>query len=228
MPNQKTFKQRVRTRMAKTGESYTAARRQLLEKAEPTGSAASGAAAPTATQLSTTDEAIRRATGRPHAEWFEILDAWGATARTHTEIARWVHETQGVGSWWSQSITVDYERARGMRAQHQMVSGFSVSVTRTMAGDPEALLGAFTDVSRRERWLPGAPMTPRPTRAKRTARFDWGDPPSRVVVTIDPKDTGRSTVTVSHEKLSDATAAESMKAYWRAALDDLRRQAEAK
>ena len=33
MPTQKTFKQRVRTRMTKTGESYTAARHQLLRKA---------------------------------------------------------------------------------------------------------------------------------------------------------------------------------------------------
>ncbi len=33
MTQQKTFKRRVRARMAKTGESYTAARRQLLADA---------------------------------------------------------------------------------------------------------------------------------------------------------------------------------------------------
>ena len=32
MPTQKIFKHRVRTRMAKTGESYTAARRQLMQQ----------------------------------------------------------------------------------------------------------------------------------------------------------------------------------------------------
>jgi len=46
-------------------------------------------------------------------------------------------------------------------------------------------------------------------------------------VTIDPKDTGRSTVTVSHEQLPDASAAGSMKANWRSALDALRRNTEA-
>ena len=35
MPTQKTFKTRVRTRMSKTGESYTTARQQLLRKADP-------------------------------------------------------------------------------------------------------------------------------------------------------------------------------------------------
>lgn len=33
MPTQKIFKQRVRARMAKTGEAYTTARAQLLRKA---------------------------------------------------------------------------------------------------------------------------------------------------------------------------------------------------
>ena len=33
MPTQKVFKQRVRARMAKTGEAYTTARHQLLRKA---------------------------------------------------------------------------------------------------------------------------------------------------------------------------------------------------
>ena len=54
-------------------------------------------------------------TGRSHAEWFALLDAWGATEHTHTEIARWLSETQGIPGWWTQNITVNYERARGMR-----------------------------------------------------------------------------------------------------------------
>ena len=37
MPTQKLFKRRVRARMTKTGESYTAARRQLLRKVPEPG-----------------------------------------------------------------------------------------------------------------------------------------------------------------------------------------------
>ncbi|MDK1476359.1 hypothetical protein QNO07_23580 [Streptomyces sp. 549] len=39
MTRQKSFKTRVRTRMTKTGESYTTARRQLLEKSGPSATA---------------------------------------------------------------------------------------------------------------------------------------------------------------------------------------------
>jgi uncharacterized protein YndB with AHSA1/START domain len=224
MPTQKTFKRRVRTRMDKTGESYTAARHQLLRKgADPDLEPTVDAAATTVeTELMTSDAAMRRATGRGHAEWFALLDAWGATTHTHTEIARWLSEEHGVPGWWTQNVTVNYERARGMRAPHEMGDGFSISVTRTIATDPERLLAAFTDPTIRKRWLPEAGMRRRPTRAALSARFDWDEPPSRVVVTVAAKGPGKGLVAVAHEKLPDATAAERSKADWRASLDALK------
>jgi hypothetical protein len=235
MPTQKIFKRRVRARMAKTGESYTAARGQLLRKAtdpavpgaqpavsdetaEPTPMAE--AVPPEAQGVS--DDAMVRATGRTHAEWFAILDEWGATGHGHTEIARWLSETHGVPGWWTQSITVAYERARGMRARHQMRDGYSVSVTRTIKVDPTRALDAFTSTSLRDRWLPGVPMRQRPTRAELTARFDWSDPPSRVVVTVVPKGVDKSVVAVTHEQVKDGEAAERLKIAWRRWLSGMK------
>jgi hypothetical protein len=236
MPTQKTFKRRVRARMDKTGESYTAARGQLLRKAtEPAVAAADptvsdgSAVGPTpmaevvpADAQGVSDDAMVRATGRTHAEWFAILDEWGATGHGHTEIARWLSETQGVPGWWTQSITVAYERARGMRARHQMRDGYSVSVTRTVNVDPKRALDAFTNTSLRDRWLPDAPMRQRPTRAALAARFDWSDPPSRVVVTVVPKGVDKSVVAVTHEQVQDGNAAERLKVGWRGWLSAMK------
>ena len=97
---------------------------------------------------------MERATGKRHAEWFALLDAWGATEHTHTEIARWLSETHAFPGWWVQNVTVAYERARGMRAPHQMRDGFSISVTRTIATDPTRALAAFTDGSVRAALAP--------------------------------------------------------------------------
>lgn len=228
MPNQKVFKQRVRARMAKTGEAYTAARRQLLNKSneatETRAPSATDAAADPAPspELLTSDEALRRATGKGHEEWFALLDAWGGTDRKHPEIASWLRETHGTPSWWTQTITVDYERARGMRGRHQMGDRYSVSVTRTVAVEAERLLAAFTSAPLRRRWLPDAPLRQRPTRAARSARFDWSDPPSRVVVTVAPKGAGKAMVAVAHEQLPDAESAERLKAAWRDSLGKLK------
>lgn len=226
MPTQKLFKKRVRARMTKTGESYTAARRQLLRKATepelPADRATERTVSPIELEPAMTippdallvaDEAMIRATGKGHAEWFAILDAWGATDHTHREIARWLGETQGTPGWWIQSITVSYERARGMRARHQRANGFSISVTRTVDVVPELALVAFIDERMRATWL-SARMRQRPTRARNTARFDWDEPPSRVIVSLAPNG-NRTTITVGHEQLPDAEAGEQMKGRWR-------------
>jgi len=149
MPTQKIFKRRVRARMTKTGERYTSARRQVLARVHgesPDAASETPAnAGPTPATYTTSTEAVVKATGRTHEEWFALLDAWGAMSHTHTQIAAWLADTHDAPPWWRQSITVDYERARGVRGRHQMADGFSVSVTRTVAAPPDRALGAFTD-----------------------------------------------------------------------------------
>ena len=54
-------------------------------------------------------------------------------------------------------------------------------------------------------------MRQRPTRAARTARFDWADPPSRVIVGVTPKGTDKTLVYVTHEQLPDAESGERLK-----------------
>ena len=228
MPTQKIFKQRVRTRMSKTGESYTAARRQLLQKTDEAVPAAHAEPAPPEVTpakddlLMTSDAAMRRATGKGHEEWFAIVDAWGGTSHNHTEIATWLRDTQGVAGWWSQNITVNYERARGMRDPHQQRDGYTISVTRTVAAEPDAVLAAFTSAPIRRRWLADSPIRQRPTRAALTARFDWPDPVSRVVVNVVPKAGGKALVAVGHEQIPDAETAERLKGSWRAWLGELK------
>jgi hypothetical protein len=65
-------------------------------------------------------------------------------------------------------------------------------------------------------------MHQRPTRAVLTARFDWAEPPSRIVVTVSPKGPGKGLVAVTHEKLPDAGAAARSKATWRESLAALK------
>jgi uncharacterized protein YndB with AHSA1/START domain len=242
MPTQKIFKQRVRARMTKTGESYTAARRQLLKKAteleaaqpvrpenQPQPSDAAQSVEPSdgttpgfpTDALLVADESMVRATGKGHAEWFALLDAWGATDHNHTEIARWLTENHGTPGWWTQNLTVAYERARGMRARHQQADGYSISVTRTIAVDPARAMAAFTNPRERRRWVADAAMHQRPTRAALTARFDWSDSASRVVVTVVPKG-DKSTVAVTHERVPDPDTAERLKTMWRGWLGDLK------
>ena len=131
MTTHKTLKHRVRARMEKTGERYTAARRNVTAAAAAPSPTARREAAPSAPPP-VSDEAVRKATGRGWDEWFAILDDAGAVGWKHPDIARWVVAEHGISGWWAQSVTVGFERARGLRAEHERPSGFSLSATKTV------------------------------------------------------------------------------------------------
>lgn len=109
MPTQKDLKRRVRERMDKTGESYTAARTHLLAKRNPP-------AADYARLGGMSDEAVRKRTGRTWTEWVEVLDAADAVRWPHAKIARHLYEDHEIPGWWAQMVTVGYERIRGLRS----------------------------------------------------------------------------------------------------------------
>ena len=221
MTTQRSFKRLVRSRMEKTGESYTAARSSLLAAVEP-----EPAAKPV---LMTSDEKIRERTGRGWEEWFDRLDAWGAQERTHREIARWVAEQQGIHplAWNAQAVAASYERTRGLRAAGEHEDGFTITATKTVAVPVERLYDAFVDASLRERWLPGGDLRERTATKPRSARFDWGEDGTRVHVAFAAKGEAKSTAALSHARLADGEEAERMKAFWRERVAGLKEVLEA-
>jgi len=171
---------------------------------------------PPAREPRTSGEAVRRATGRDREEWFALLDAWGAAGREHREIAAWIMGEHGVGNWWAQTLTVDYEQARGMRAPGGSRDGtFAAGASKTVAVPVQRLFEAFVDTKLRSRWLPGAVMRERTSQPSRSARFDWEDGATRVYVGFSAKGEARSQAALLHERLPDAQAARQAKAYWR-------------
>ena len=219
MPTQKLFKRRVRARMAKTGERYTAARRQVAARRDA-GAAPSIDLAP-ALELAS-DEKMVAATGHGWEHWLAMLDRWGARDRKHGEIAAFLVDEQGVPGWWTQCITNGYERTRGMRRKHQQADGFTIYASKTVAVPVDVLFAAFVDEEIRARWLPDASMSIRTIQPSRVARFDWGGGPTRLLVTFEPKGPGRATASVAHERLPDAAVAESAKALWKERMATLK------
>lgn len=220
MTRHRSFKHLVRTRMAKTGESYTSARAVLLAAQE-----VPGAAKPV---LVTSDEAIRERTGRGWEDWFDLLDDWGAAGKSHRETARWVAEQLAVDplAWNAQAVVGSYERARLGRETGEKEDGFTVGVSRTVAVSVERLFDAVVDPSLRAVWLPDAKLAERTATRPKSARFDWDGSVTRVHLVFDAKGPDRATVSLSHVRLIDAAAAAEMKSFWRDRLDALKVQLE--
>ena len=221
MTRQRSFKQLVRSRMEKTGESYTAARASLLTAEVPE-------AATQTAPLATSDASIRERTGRGWEEWFDLLDEWGAAERTHRETARWLAEQLGLHplAWNVQAIVGSYERARGLRAVGEHVNGFSISASKTVAVPVERLYDAFVDPALRSGWLPDGELRERTATKPKSARFDWGDGTTRVIVSFAAKGESKSTAVLQHERLAGAEEAARMKAYWRERVAAMKQELE--
>lgn len=211
MPKQKDLKRLVRSRMRKTGEAYTAARLQLLKKNPPQPDLAEVAGM--------SDAVVRRKTGRTWAEWVETLDAARAAELPHREIAKYV-SSLGTPSWWTQMVTVGYERIRGLRARGQQRSGtYQISRSRTFPVPVETLFDAFVNARRRRRWLP-VRITIRTARPHKSLRMTWEDG-TLALFGFTSKGTAKSAVAVQHEKLPDPSAAKALKAAWGEYFDRL-------
>jgi uncharacterized protein YndB with AHSA1/START domain len=213
MPKQKDLKRRVRARMDKTGESYTTARSHLLRRKSPS--------LPENYQelAGMSDEAVAAKTHKNWREWVAALDAIDATAMEHGAIARWVHEQTGL-DWWAQTVTVGYERIRGLRDVGQRRGGaYEASRSRTFPVPVAELFDAFADAKRRRKWLLDE-LTIRRATPHKSVRITWNDG-SDVVAYLTAKGDAKSSVAIQHAKLPSKKAAEAAKMLWTERLDAL-------
>ncbi|MEV8534348.1 hypothetical protein [Streptomyces sp. NPDC051211] len=169
------------------------------------------------------DQALTEETGRGWAAWFAELDAWGATGRTHTDIARHLVDAYGVSGWYAQSVTVGYEQERGMREVGQSCEGdWQASGSRTVHASAERITEAFADDTLRERWLPHADFSLRTHRPGKSVTADWDGGSSRISVYLTPKGADKTQVGLGHTKLADADAVAVYKAFWKERLGVLK------
>ena len=211
MPVQKDFKRLVRDRMAKTGESYTAARRQLLKKTEPAPDYASLAGL--------SDAAITTKTGRSWAEWVRVLDREHAADKPHREIALFV-SSLGTPSWWTQTVTVGYERIKGLREKGQRRDGgYEASKSRTFNVPVKTVFDAFANARKRKRWLEPT-FTVRSAALLKRMRVTCTDN-TVVQVGFFAKGPGKTAVAVQHQKLPDRAAVDATKKAWAERFDRL-------
>lgn len=236
MTSNKAQKKAIRARMDKTGERYTAARQHLVAAAaDDTADSSvpdavdSGATAatgnetvPIVEQPGLSDEAIHKGTGKSWTEWLEALDAWDARDRTHKEIAAYVVEHFGIGGWYAQSVTVGYERMRGLRAHGQGRDGtYSGSVSKTFPVPIATLHRTWTDDAERDRWLDPGTLRLRTAQQATSARFDVVEDGSILAVFFVDKGGQKSSVQLQNEKLPTKEAAERFRVVWRERLSHL-------
>lgn len=189
------------------------------------------------------EETVLEKTGKSRAEWHAILDAFGCKEKGHKESANYLHDEFKISFWWAQSLTVDYERAKGIREIGQRSGGkFAVNVTKTIAAPAAKVWEAWADQGLVSKWFTsehrhefiegGGYKNADGDRGvyKRIVpyeriQFTWENekhcPGTLVIVQFTPKGE-KTAVAITHEKIADKKGSEDMKEGWNWALTSLK------
>jgi hypothetical protein len=167
------------------------------------------------------DRAVQAKTGKNWQQWFELLDRAGAKKMTQTDIAAYLYHELGCPSWWNQMVAVGYEQDRGLREKHQTPVSFQISCSKILTVPLSTLFAAWRDEKTRLQWLEERGMVVRKATRDKSLRVTWVDSRTNLEVLFYAKGASKSQVTVQHNKLADASAAERMKRYWAEKLENL-------
>ncbi len=175
-------------------------------------------------------EALEAGTGIGWDDLRKNLDSHDAQDLDHAAIARLALDhivRQGRSTnpeWWAQSVAIAYEHHRGLRVAGQRFDGtFSVTASRTVAGDKDEALAAWRELADSRAEFADIPVdgevSTSSTEKWRYWRRSLADG-SKVVVMISTKPAGdRSTVAVEHENIggdeSGPQARDTLKAWWK-------------
>jgi hypothetical protein len=170
------------------------------------------------------DEAMTATTGTTRAQWFALLDRAGAHRLAHQEITSLLGEF-GVVPWWCQMVTVEYERAKGLRARHQTATGFNASVSKVIGTDLAKLYAATADGKTRKTWFPDGDFELTSETKGKYFRGRWNGE-GRLEINFYSKGAGKAQIVVQVGKLGAAADVAREKACWKAALEDLKAKLE--
>ena len=217
MPKNKDLKRLVRSRMDKTGESYTSARSQIPHKTVKSVVPVAKYAA----CAGMSDDAVRNKTGKDWKGWVQALDSLGAATMKHPEIARLLHQEFDVTSWWAQTVTVGYERIKGLRETGQRRGGqYEINKSKTVPIPITTLYRAFADSRLRRKWLGDVDITVKKNNVNKSVRWLWEDG-TPVEVYFWEKGPEKAQAQLQHRELSSKSAADKVRAEWGERFDAL-------
>jgi hypothetical protein len=169
---------------------------------------------------SISDAVVKAPTGKDWSGWFNALDKLGAAQLSHREIAQLLARRHRLRGWWSQMVTVEYERARGLRARHQTPDGFSVAISRTLGTRLPELYAATVRAGTRRKWFPAGTFEPSSQTRNKYFRGRWKQG-ARLEIGFYARGPGKSQIAVQVSRLANKADVEPVRRSWKAALTRL-------
>jgi len=167
------------------------------------------------------DAAVKAKTGKDWKGWFAALDKSKAQTLGHKAIAQHLVKEHGVPGWWSQAITVEYERARGLRERYETANGFSVGASKTIDASVSDVFEAVETAAARKKWFPRGTFKASSQTKDKYLNGSWNES-ARLNIGFYAKGAAKSQIAVQVSKLDSKAAVDSERVAWKAALEKLK------
>lgn len=196
----------------------------------------------------TTDAEVRRDTGKGWREWFAELDAFGGPGKGRREIGNYLQGKLKIDPWWSSTLIIEYENARGVLEKDGKPKGYTICATKAIKASAERCFAAFASAGELDRWLGGGHSVDfrdggaianrdgnrlelRKITSGKVFRGIWQDPAAAPGTPVEVKFQeagGKCTVMITHDRLQTRAEADGLRAAWGEALGRLKALLEAK
>lgn len=185
--------------------------------------------------------AAQSATGHSFDAWFAEFDSMGGPTQGRKAFNDYLFKERKVDAWWTGTLVVEYERARGAVEKDGLLKGYNICVTKSVAATPlkvyEALLatkawmGAKSSAEMREGGAfedgDGHRGTIKRLTPGKLIRFTWEGRGHQTSEEVEIKltDSGAKTsIVLNHTRLPDRSAADGMRAAWTQVLETIKAQ----
>jgi len=181
------------------------------------------------------DDSVRAATGKSWDEWWAYLDERGGPKEGRRNITAHLMTDLKLAPWWSSTIAVEYEEAKGQREKDGRLKGYYICSTKTVNAPLDQAFEAWLTNESLNRWLgtgvvgdptegstlsdeDGVLGTVKRVRANKDIRIAWEHascaPGSVVDVLFTDKGKGKTAVYVNHDRLQSRAEADGVRNAW--------------
>jgi uncharacterized protein YndB with AHSA1/START domain len=190
-----------------------------------------------------TDAEVKAKTGKTLKQWFAELDRHGGLELGRRDLVSCIYDATDKNIWWSTTLVVEYERAKGQKEKDGRPTGYSICSTKTIAAPLERVFAAFGDAKQLDQWLgpktklefaeggsfangDGDRGTFKKVRANKDIRLSWDGeklaPGTTVDVAFADKGKGKTGITLNHTRIQSRKEADQVREAWSAAFDTLK------
>ncbi|HEX9653382.1 MAG TPA: hypothetical protein VGA99_06705, partial [bacterium] len=100
-----------------------------------------------------TDQNVKTHTGKAWKEWFKALDELGGPGVGRKGMGDFLFKQCKVDPWWTATIMVEYENARGLAQKDGKPMGYNICVTKGIASTIENVYAAFAKAGELDKWF---------------------------------------------------------------------------